>query len=477
MAFVGILVAFLVYLPLLVAAAVLIVLGLWGKPRWSAPYCAKCRYDLRGRLPAETDTCPECGSALTGKKSVGFVRYGRRWGLIVLAIALLLWPFLLLGGTAGYRYFAARSMVPNPGNMAQQTTPDVIAYVKANPDKPWGWKELGKRSLAGQLSQSEVDRVVDDFVAHLSATYPQGMGQPLNWSGDFLLTARKGGVIDDARMMRLMDAYYGPIPHLGQPLERARPGQRLGFNLRAARDWDPFHQSDIGLLSYLREARIDGKPVLQPNPHRHRHQFQGSLNVPDDLAPGEYEVVFETDLAYVNRAYTAGLDEGESPENWPDPLKRWTAQTIAKLTVLGPEDRPVSPTSEPRLAPKPGQNIRVAYCVARRDPKGVRVSLRFEVEAVLVPLSFDVLIQANGQKYSARDMTYVTRADGSGSYSGLEQELILPDLPAESGTIDILLRPNPEHVYLHSGVTECWGEEVALSNVPIKRLDQDEPRD
>jgi hypothetical protein len=119
----------------LTAAIPMIVLGYRDHPRWSSPYCVKCRYDLRGKDPEQAKDCPECGADLTPRTAVGFVRHGRRRGLVAYGFFLLLLPFLASVGLAVLQYVHSGSN-PNPGNLAAQSNTAVIQFANQRPDEP-----------------------------------------------------------------------------------------------------------------------------------------------------------------------------------------------------------------------------------------------------------------------------------------------------------------------------------------------------
>src|SRR5688572_19039051 len=92
-------------LAILLVGLVIIVRGFRGKPEWSAPTCAKCKYCLR-QLDAETtESCPECGSNLRSPHAVRFGRYRRSKKMIIGGAVIALLPVLLIGGV-----FAQRAM-------------------------------------------------------------------------------------------------------------------------------------------------------------------------------------------------------------------------------------------------------------------------------------------------------------------------------------------------------------------------------
>lgn len=63
-------------------------IGIAGRRIGWGPRCRKCKFDLRA--VAETTTaCPECGASLAARKSIEFGVRSRRWGMIVLGLAIV----------------------------------------------------------------------------------------------------------------------------------------------------------------------------------------------------------------------------------------------------------------------------------------------------------------------------------------------------------------------------------------------------
>ena len=459
------------YGPTVLAAGVFIVLGFWGKPRWSSPYCIKCRYDLRGRVPSETQACPECGTALQGPKAVGFLRYGRRWSLLVLGAFLILWPFLLAGGVFAAQHLFAGMAQPSPSNMGQQATATVLGYAATNTDKPWGWKELERRLRGGDLSQAEIDQAIDALIAFMLATAPQGYDKPLHWADRFLKPAYGSGAIDDGRVVSFLDAFHGTAPRLNGTLRRARPGENLHVQLRCASTWQHSVGIPVRRLFHLKSVRIGGEPVEITNRSASDDELRGSIRV--DAERGQRQIEFIVDFAYVPKADLVGLNARRAtPDDWPEGIKRWTATLKSNLTVLGPDDRPVTPVSDATLRPVARKHIKVKDCLTRTEAGKLKLIITLEADNTAVPLSFDASARIDGKEHPMGSMTFLLSGN-SRTYSGMEQSVFLAELDTSVRALDVVLEPNPRHWYSDSRVDQCWGERVVLEGVPIRRLDLD----
>jgi len=83
---------------LLTLGVTLLAVGWWGRRRGDHCHCRSCSFDLSG-LPETANTCPECGTVLSGAKAKVRGLRVRRRGLVVIGTVLL-----LLGGVqAGHR--------------------------------------------------------------------------------------------------------------------------------------------------------------------------------------------------------------------------------------------------------------------------------------------------------------------------------------------------------------------------------------
>ncbi len=165
---------------------------------------------MRARVPQDTAMCPKCGTSLAGPKAVGFLRYGRRWSLLVFGVFLILWPVLLFYGVLVAQHLFARVSPPRPSNMRQQTTAAILQYVATSLDESWGWQELEYRLQRGDLSQTDIDQAIDGVIAFMRSSAPQGYDTPIHWADNVLKPAYLAGAIDNNRVASLLDAFTAP---------------------------------------------------------------------------------------------------------------------------------------------------------------------------------------------------------------------------------------------------------------------------
>ncbi len=455
----------------MLAGVVLIVVGFRGRSSWSNPYCMKCKYDLRGRAPEETASCPECGADLAGRKAVGFVRHGRRSKLIVLGVCVILLPFVL-GAVSLFAMWQFSSTGSH--NLSGQANSAVLAYIQNHMDDSRGWDELADRIRNGTLSAAEAERALRDLTQNMVAQRPNGWNEYLYWLDEFLEAGYNAGLFSDAAVIDFIDAYLGKAPRI-EPLGRVLIGRRK-LDVEVYFGSLGGMQSDINLplemLWVIDRVTIGGEPVeLQYNDGAENGYGYATVVLPE-LSPGDYELEVTLDVAIVESRYLVGFDKGKaSPDDWPAAIGRGPVSAKTKLTVRGMADEPVSLSIDPSLDPG-ADGLRVKHLVVQPERGKHRVTLELEVkDGLQTVLSYDVAIELGGQRHGLKSMYYHGRQNRQRSYRGLEQTLLLDELDESVTTADVILTPNPHHVFDRSEIDAVWGEPIVLEGVPMKRYD------
>ncbi len=463
----SILIGLITYLPVVMAAAVIAVIGWRGRLRWSSPMCAKCKYDLRGSIPEQTKSCPECGSDLNGRRAVLFTRAGRRWGLLAFALLILVLPWGSLGGIYLYHQYQSRAQ-GNPSSLPSMTTAEVLAVTAAKPDEPWAWRDLERRLGARQLSYEQVAIAIDQLITHMTTNRPDGWNEPLHWKKGFLEAAYQSNSISQEQLFALYDAFFGPAPKVDSFNRVRQTITKITVRSRYGGPWDlPF---SLKPLHDVRRVTINGAAVEFTPTHHHEEHLYGSI--PLVLKPGSYEVEFEFDLALIDDKHLLGFDYNTRSAQWPEALRRWTKTVKVPLSVYADDVELVGTTVDPSLDPLASGAISIESLLARDDGERKRVLLKFEInEGLMVPISFDVLLGFGGQVHPLNQLWYY-RQGNSSSGSGRLLQRHFPSLPDDLAQVDIILRPNPQHIEHKSQVDHIWGREIIFEDVPITRYDQ-----
>lgn len=454
--------------PLLLAAGTVIWLGVRGKPRWSAPSCRQCGYDLRGRDPGRVTNCPECGADLTGDTAVLFIRHGRRWGLVVWGIALLLMPFVGGGGLSVLAYYMESRQV-HPHNLASQTTGTILAQIQNNPQRgSWTWDELADRIKAGRLSQQQVEIAMGHLIAHMKATKPNGWKSTFHWQDDFLKAAEQAGLLSDQVLFDFADAYYGPGPII-DPFDRLRSGEtRLSLDISYGSPWE----FPLGLDLYwdVKRVTLNGQAIEVQAHHVSEDDWYASTT--QSLRPGDYEVTFEIECALIDSVKTIGLDHDTPSSKWPKAKKRWSRTVSRPLKVYSLEDEIVGLTTDPKLDPTSLNGVSIKRAVVQ--PKGDGKQMLVDINVATpysVALSFDVYVLIDKRIVGTGRMFCFSRGGNSSTNSGSRQTIKLGGIAPTDTHADIALVPNESHVERYPQVVEVWGKEIRFKDVPIERLD------
>jgi hypothetical protein len=280
--------------------------------------------------PDRLTLCPECGADLTGPKALLFMRgQGRRWGLIVWGVALLLMPIIGNAILLVVRTVAG----PSPGGLGILSTQQLVEQrLPKQIDEPWVWNELERRLLAGSLTQQDVDNAIKKLTSHMTAAQPKGWDRPLSWQRNFLKSADQAGLISDPVLFDLCDAFYGPKP-LIQPLSRVREG-KAGFEIEIEYGSTWIGQSGLGvvLLWEIGQVLPDDEPIDVRQNLKHGRRWLGTYA--GTLKAGDHEVTVEVECAYIDQGKLIGLNTNNLPKSlWPKARKRWKQSVSAPLRV------------------------------------------------------------------------------------------------------------------------------------------------
>ena len=467
-----ILTIFSTIVPFVLAIGTVLWLGFHRSPVWSLPLCAACRRDLRWLDLNEVTTCPQCSADLTAPKALTFERSRYRSGrMIAWGFVLMMMPVLGIAGAILFRTVAG----PAPGGLGLLSNQEVIQKrLLAQVNQPWVWQELERRLAAGELSQKDVDDAVKILAKHMAKTKPNGWDQPLNWQAGFLKAATSAGLISDPVLFDLCDAFFGAKARL-QPLPRMREG-RAGFapEIQYGSHWDNHFGTGIKLLWEVTSVKLGGKPL--PVRQTSKNNYEWSAYCDDPLPPGEHEVTFEIECAYIDDAKLAGLNTTKLPaRHWSKARKRWTQTLAAKLKVHTKDEPLLKLVTDYGRAPGPRRGIQINRLVVQPDRNGKKsIGLNVDFNSnLMVPISFDVALKLDDRTIQLGHMCALIES-GRSITSGKNLQARVDSLDPSIREADIVLTPNPKYIEEHPEVEEIWGEEVVIPRVPIDRFDLEE---
>lgn len=241
------------------------------------------------------------------------------WGafLFFLPVVLLIAHFTFLPSGNPIRLLTTRRLI-------ERRLPDQI-------EQPWPWQELKRRLDNGRLSSADATDAVDALIDHMKSVRPAGWDQPLAWQHDFILAVVTAKMISKEKLLELCDAFYGTQPKV-EPIARLTAGHPV-FHVvvRFGSPWTGNSGLQTELLWDVKQVLLDGQPVKVSQGHRFAQQWSGFCDT--TLAPGEHELAFDMECAYVDEL--AMRNQGwEIPiARWPIAKKRWSTRVTAPVKV------------------------------------------------------------------------------------------------------------------------------------------------
>jgi hypothetical protein len=250
---------------------------------------------------------------------------GKRWGLAWWGVTLVLIPVIF--------HVALLLLLPSGDPLRLLSTRRLIANrLPSEADAPWVWRELERRLASGRLTAEQVDDAVEELIAYMERTKPNGWNQPLAWQRGFLTAAIQTKSISNEVLLELCDAFYGPQPRV-QPLP-ALPEGGSGFQLDIGygSPWSDDSNLNVELLWNVKKVSLDGEQMGVRNVREFGERWSG--NCQGALPAGDHLVSIEFDCAYVDANKLSGLNAAELPTaKWPTPRKRWSTTVTVPLRV------------------------------------------------------------------------------------------------------------------------------------------------
>jgi hypothetical protein len=457
--------------PFVLAIITIFWLGFRPKPAWLTPLCGACKHDLGSAKLNRPANCPQCGASLAEPDAVLFPRWPvRRWGVIIWGILLVLMPFMCYAGL----FVAQRFVGSSPSDLQYQSTQRLLQkHLPKQIDAPWVWQELERRVNSQSMSQQEADDAVKQLTAFVTSR-PGSPRQPLHYQSNFLKSAVQRGMVSDATLIALCDAFFGSKPSI-QTLPRLREGRAsLPISIEYG---NPFGQLGPGvvLLWQVKRLLIDGKTIKPQRNSRFSNHWNGFVDG-ITLTAGDHELVAELECAYIDATKLAGPNTEELPvKSWPKARKQWQQSVSATLNVL-PVGRPVvALVTDSSRDPGPSGGVQVIALFAQAEPNGrKKIVLKIAFSETLgVPLSYDVSAKLGGQTVKL-GQTWIRRSANAVASGGSELQALVDRLDDKVKSADIILTPNPAHVEERPEVNEIWGKPTTLHDVELDRLDLEE---
>ena len=263
---------------------------------------------------------------------------------------------LLFGAVATYVHVSGRDNASWPEGsvpfLQQDNTQDLLQQLGKELDEPWVWNDLQIACKAGTLPQKDVNEAVKILIAHITATQPDGLTQPLLWKDGFLGAATKAGMVSPPVLLDLCDAVYGRKPAIRLP--RWREGKpdlpiRIEYGSVWAYQTKPF--LGVELLWHVERVLLDGKPMkVQLYPMFYGEAWYGSC--PGSLKAGNHKFAVDVECAYVDSDKLIGLNGKDLPvDHWPDARKRWKQSVSTDLKVYAADEPMVSLITDPTRSP------------------------------------------------------------------------------------------------------------------------------
>lgn len=539
---------------MLVAGFVLLCWGWLGRRINDHPVCRDCKFDLDGVWP-DAITCPECGSGL---KRDGAVRDGvrrRMWPLVLVGLLVTLTPIVPLAAVvvaaitgrdldrfkpvglllweAGQADVVRTEKIADElmtrtlaGTLAGAQLQDVITFVldlQGDVTRPWAetWGDLiVQAELMGVLTSEQSGRFQRQqpvFAVSGRTSVHAGSTVPL------IVTLKE--MRCDSRAARTITLALGNVKVNGRAVDQeAGEGRENGRRGASGRNLSPFGIN--GPLGGLFTTGQQSLGTVYVGGKRGNNPFGGlfatstslgvAVKVPEDLAPGPYELTFDLENAggvggggftvMVNGRRLGGTGADKS------------AQVVASLKVpLTVQDKqtPLVEALKPDAALREAMRTaltprRAELALDLRSPSGLNSSpmrmmmgpelvakVAFATKDLPAPVAFDVFLKNGDREYALGPLTkgktlaslvpkdratfysssFTMMVNGqtvssSSSSTGDDPDITVLTTPGGgnlSETVDVILRPSPVLAASTTDLTQFYGEEIVFPGVKIDR--------
>jgi len=258
--------------------------------------------------------------------------------------------------------------------------------------------------------------------------------------------------------------------------KKVRQGLIAGFTLDGANPWQ---LPGVEFVRALRQIKLaDGREVSafsvnerrggahDPNHLSAGHSQEIAGTMLPKLPPGNYVLTFLIDAGVLDSQTVPRMvfDKPGQARNWPHGRARWTEQISLPLTILPADQSPVQIVTDSNLDPRAA--IQITAVRVTLSGAGRLLSLDISIRNCHIPCSFDTVLRVADKEYPIGPVS----TGGGGEWS-LRTSGKVPSFPANIGSADVFLRPNPSLVEGRFGFDRIWGDVIVIKNVPMQRYD------
>ena len=363
------------------------------------------------------------------------------------------------------------TLAESPYELKRVTTARVIQAALEKPDLPFAWKELETR----QLAVEDANTIMDGVIAWIQRDFPDGMTQPLWYVKDGLNKLDERGLVSDEHKTRCLESLHGPIR--GSREARMREGMKytVTLSLDWRSPWSHYRLFGMVLQNEVLSVTIDGEPIHRDRDNQYSLDWDSAdffQQIHDEsLKEGHHKLHYEVLSALALEKDLTGLKRQARSADWPPSKKRWTRTFDVDLVVYAADAVIVSQTQDPALAPSRSA-IDVKSITVRHAGNQKHAVFKFDLNtnSLAVPISVDVSLRMAGKPFHCGSMWASHLGTG---YTGSDMTFTaeMPELSTEIKEADIVLIPNPQWIETQPGISQMWGKDIVISNVPLRRLD------
>jgi hypothetical protein len=436
-----------------VLSAVLLVVALRGRRVDDHPICRKCGFDLFGK-PEGATVCSECGADLTRQGAVRIGRREKRRRLIGVALPVLIVCTAWLGllGWGASRGTDWNKHKPVWWLMRDARGPDAAARDAA-------LRELARRLTDGKLTPQRVDALVDlalDVQGDRSRPWADGWGEVVGAARDagklspekWRRYARQGVEVklETRPTLRRGDVLVFMLNPAGP---RLAPGHSFGLEYERGPmrvgDW-PLEERGYGSVHHLIRGRSS-------------YGFSKRITVPDRAALAALADGSQT------LRLTVRLRIADRPARTPGNLVDELVEVTAPFTLLPAGAETVRLRNDPELKAAVEAAFSVEGLLVEFNAIPPSVEGRVMATQPPVATAFRVRARSGDNEW---DLGAVNFSPGHTSSYFIGRPL--RDLHGLNGTreVDIVLKPSIEEAVSTMDLTEIWGGEVVLKDVPVR---------
>jgi hypothetical protein len=432
---------------LLAASAAALAIALRGRRVDDHPVCRQCGFDLFGK-PQGATVCSECGADLTRDGAVRIGRREKRRRLIGFALPVLLvcvaW-FALLG------WGAARGTDWNKHKPVWWLIRDARTADDATRDG--ALRELTDRIANGKLTRQRIDALVDlALEVQADPARPWATG----W-GDAIGAAHDAGKLAPEKWRRYARQGVGVKLRTRGTLRRGDP---LVFALDPdARRLSPRHWFAIEYGTEF--LRIGETPVTRQRDQVMRIRMKGG----ETYHTG-------TRLMPADPAAIAALPDGPhtlrttlhllvTEPGAAAPLVDEDVEVTAPLTIVPAGTRTLTVRTDPQLKAA----VDNAFSVELRVNETAGIEALVVATQPPVATAFRVFARRGGREWEIGKVSFP--AGRTSRYLTGRPLSEIPDFDPQGGPVDVVLKPSVDVTVTTLDLTEIWGGEVVLKDVPV----------